>query len=349
MNKTAIIIGAGPAGLTAAFELLKRTTIKPIIFETTNDIGGIAKTLNYKGNRIDIGGHRFFSKSERVMTWWQNILPLQGKPALDEILLQENTNHKYQNPSHNHDPEKTDKVMLLRRRVSRIFFLDKFFAYPISLNYPTIKNLGVLRILKITISYLRAVLLPINPEQSLEDFFINRFGNELYQTFFKDYTEKVWGVACKEIALAWGTQRIKGLSITKTLVHALKKIFFKSAAARQQENIATTLIEQFMYPKLGPGQFWEEVANQIIKLGGEIHKNSTVVSLENCDNKIISVTIKKSASCNRITGDYFFSTMPIKDLISGLKNNVPENVLKIANQLKYRDFITSERHCIISR
>lgn len=337
MNQTAIIIGAGPAGLTAAYELLKRTAIKPIIFETTNDIGGIAKTLNHKGNRIDLGGHRFFSKSERVMAWWQNVLPLQGKPARDEILLKENAvNYSPQGA----DPEKIDQVMLLRRRISRIFFLHKFFAYPISLNYSTIKNLGLWRILKIIISYVRAVLLPIQPEESLEDFFINRFGNELYQTFFKDYTKKVWGMECKEINPNWGMQRITELSITTTLLHALKKIFSKHTVDLQQKNVATTLIEQFMYPKFGPGQLWEEVARQIIKLGGEIHTNCTVISLENRANKIISITIKKNDANERITGDYFFATMPIKDLINSFKNNVPVEVLNIAQQLKYRDFIT---------
>lgn len=340
MNKTAIIIGAGPAGLTAAYELLKRTKIKPIIFEATNDIGGIAKTSNYKGNRIDLGGHRFFSKSERVMAWWQNIFQIQGKPALDEILLKENTAFKYQITANGPDPEKVDNTMLLRRRISRIFFLRKFFNYPLTLNFPTLKNLGALRIIKITLSYMRAVLFPIKSEQSLEDFFINRFGKELYQTFFKDYTEKVWGVTCKEIKPEWGTQRIKGLSITKALVHALKKTFSKRDWSLQQKNIESSLVENFIYPKFGPGQFWEEVAKQIINLGGEIHKNCTVVSLENCDNKIISATIKNSNSCECITGDYFFSTMPIKDLINGFKNNVPHDVLNIANQLKYRDFIT---------
>jgi len=210
MQEKAIIIGAGPAGLTAAYELLNRTDIKPILFEASKDIGGIAKTINYKGNRIDMGGHRFFSKSDRVMQWWLNILPLQGYPAKDDKLLARNL--PYAKNSDAPDPEQEDKVMLLRRRLSRIYYLNSFFDYPIALNWTTFKNLGLIRILKIITSYLQIQLLPIKEERSLEDFLINRFGRELYSTFFKDYTEKVWGVPPSKIKPDWGTQRIKGIS-----------------------------------------------------------------------------------------------------------------------------------------
>jgi len=240
-QKVAVIIGAGPAGLTAAYELIDKTNIKPIIFETTESTGGISKTVNYKGNRIDIGGHRFFSKSDRIMQWWQNILPLQGEPAKDDkqlgrkvLLVKQSVKRKVGSQNLEHfnppDPEKTDKVMLSRSRLSRIFFLRKFFDYPVSLNYDTLSNLGIKRTFKIGFSYIKSYLNQIKPEKSLEDFFINRFGEELYRTFFKDYTEKVWGVSCSEIKSDWGAQRVKGLSIKKTIFHAISKNFSRNSS-----------------------------------------------------------------------------------------------------------------------
>lgn len=186
--KTAIIIGAGPAGLTAAYELIKKSSdIKPVIFETSNYFGGIAKTVNYKGNRMDMGGHRFFSKSDRIMEWWENILPLQ---AIDSKYSDNSTEIHYQNKKKTIatstvgiDPDKTDKVMLIRRRLSRIFFLRKFFDYPIVLNLNTILNLGLIRTAKIGLSYIWTKIFPIKHEKSLEDFFINRFGKQLYLTW----------------------------------------------------------------------------------------------------------------------------------------------------------------------
>ena len=210
MGKIAVIIGAGPAGLTAAYELVTKTGIKPIVIERTNDVGGISKTVVHNGNRMDIGGHRFFSKSSIVMKWWQGILPLQGSDSKDDILI-EREYHKKRNcvklvPG-GPDPEKTDRVMLVRSRLSRIFFLRKFFDYPITLSGRTMANLGILRILKIGWAYLWIKVFPIVNVRSLEEFIINRFGKELYKTFFKDYTEKVWGVPCTEIAADWGAQR----------------------------------------------------------------------------------------------------------------------------------------------
>jgi len=338
-QRTAIIIGAGPAGLTAAYELLERTDIKPIIYELSADIGGIAKTVQYKGNRIDIGGHRFFSKSERVMQWWQNILPLQGSPSKDDILV--NRNSSCFKGGNAPDPEKTDRVMLFRKRISRIFFLRKFFDYPISLNLNLSSNLGMTRIIKIGLSYIKIRLSPIKNESSLEDFFINRFGRELYQTFFKDYTQKVWGVPCDKIKPEWGAQRVKGLSISKTIHSALKNIFSKNSSL-EQKDIETSLIKQFMYPKLGPGQLWEEVARIIQEKGGEIHLNKKVIGFEHQDKKIASAKVKDEVSGDITTkeGDYFFSTMPVKDLIQSFGKEVPKEVHEVADGLMYRDFIT---------
>lgn len=336
-QRYAIIIGAGPAGLTAAKELLTATDIKPIIFEATEDIGGISKTVCYKGNRMDIGGHRFFSKSDRIMAWWQDVLPLQGAPSRDDLLL----NRTIHSSSHQEaDPEKSDHVMLIRNRLSRIFFLRRFFDYPVSLNFNTIRNLGLIRILKIGVSYLVARAFPIKTERSLEDFFINRFGRELYGTFFKDYTEKVWGVPCDQIKPEWGAQRIKGLSITKAIWHALKKAL-PLPKTLSQKNIETSLIEEFFYPKLGPGQLWETVADQIRAQGGEIHFQHEVIGLKADGNAILEAVVldRKNGEEKTISADYFISTMPIKDLVAAM-TQVPQSIRDVANGLQYRDFMT---------
>lgn len=344
MSKKAIIIGAGPAGLTAAYELLQKTDIKPIIIEQSNDIGGISKTVVHNGNRIDIGGHRFFSKSDVVMKWWQNILPIQGSDAKDELL--KNITYRKKKTSvilspNGPDPEKTDQVMLIRNRLSRIFFLRNFFDYPISLNKKTISNLGFVRIIKITWTYLYIQLFPIKKIDSLEDFLISRFGKELYNTFFKDYTEKVWGVPCSEIGADWGAQRIKGLSITRAVLHAIKSII-KREKSLEQKDTDTSLIEQFMYPKLGPGQMWETVANLVLENGGEIIKNSEVTQISMNDNNVTSISYlnKNDNKLEKIEGDFFFSTMPVKDLINAMGTIVDNEVNKISNGLQYRDFIT---------
>ena len=351
-QKIAIIIGAGPAGLTAAYELLDKTNIKPVIYEKTNDIGGISKTVNYKGNRIDIGGHRFFSKSERVMEWWINILPLQGAPAKDDIeigreipISKESLKRdigslktkKYPAP----DPEMVDEVMLNRNRLSRIFFIRKFFNYPLSLNYNIFSNLGIKRTVKIGLSYIKTSFSQINPEESLEDFFINRFGVELYRTFFKDYTEKVWGVECSQITADWGSQRIKGLSIRNAILHAFKRRF-TSDSSISQKNVETSLISQFMYPKYGPGQLWEEVAKLIKEKGGEIHHKMSVVGVESNENGLVAIKVieESTGELKRIEGDYFLSTMPIKDLINSFEEDLPLDVSEVAHGLMYRDFIT---------
>ena len=253
MAKKAIIIGAGPAGLTAAYELLTRTDIEPVILEENDFVGGISATLDYKHNKIDMGGHRFFSKSERVMDWWLSILPLQGKPAKDDILLAREV--ELSSAADAPDPEKTDKVMLKRHRLSRIYYLKTFFSYPVSLNMDTIKGLGLWRMCKIGCSYLKALAFPIKDGKSLQDFMINRFGRELYLTFFKDYTEKLWGIDCSKISAEWGAQRIKGISILKVLKQMAKNISGNKGGA-----VETSFIDSFFYPKFGPGHMWQSVA-----------------------------------------------------------------------------------------
>jgi protoporphyrinogen oxidase len=339
-QRTAVIIGAGPAGLTAAYDLLKKTDIVPVVFEATGDIGGISKTVNYKGNRIDIGGHRFFSKSDDVVAWWKKILPIQGRPARDDVMLSRDV--AISNEPGAPDPETTDNVMLVRNRLSRIFFLRKFFDYPISLNLKMVRSLGLARIARIGASYLKIRLSPIKNERSLEDFFINRFGRELYLTFFKDYTEKVWGISCSQISAEWGAQRIKGLSISKAILHAAKSMLPQKRSL-DQKDVETSLIEQFYYPKHGPGQMWEEVARLIRSRGGRIYMNHKAIRIHAGAGRIKAVSFREQASGSTVTqtGDFFFSSMPVKDLVESFDGfPVPEDVRRTAAGLMYRDFIT---------
>ena len=318
-NKTACIIGAGPAGLTAAMELLTATDIKPVILEMTGDIGGISKTVNYKGNRIDIGGHRFFSKSDRVMQFWQDVMP------------QENSNQK---------SGSADTLMIVRNRLSRILFMRNFFNYPLSLNIDTLRKLGVIKTVKIGFSYLKSRITPINPEVTLEDFFINRFGRELYSTFFRDYTEKVWGVACKDISKEWGNQRVKGLSIRKVISHAITKHFVKQTLS--QKNVETSLIDRFLYPKYGPGHLWEQVAKRITERGGEIKLYHQVIGLEmeGQDIRAVRALNTQTGQITVFPKDAVLSSMPVRDLISALGEKVPSEIKEVARGLLYRDFIT---------
>lgn len=324
MQKIAIIIGAGPAGLTAAYKLLKETDIKPIIYEESNVIGGISQTFEYKGNRMDIGGHRFFTKNDLVMDVWKELMKPQGAPALDEKLL--NENKQYEGKA---DPEKEDDVFLTRRRVSRIYYLGKFFDYPISMKPKTFLNMGFFRTMSAGFGYIHSCIFK-KKEDSLENFYINRFGKPLYNMFFKDYTTKVWGRSPKEISPDWGAQRVKGLSLMKTFVSALTKPFRKKSS-----KVETSLIEEFYYPKKGPGQLYSKMADEIIKMGGEIHFNSKVDNVHLNRNSIDYIEVNG----NIVKGDYYISSMPIKDLMNSM-NDVDKSLLDIANNLPYRDFIT---------
>jgi protoporphyrinogen oxidase len=340
----AVIIGAGPAGLTAAYELQKRTGITPLVFEKSRHIGGISKTVNYKGNRIDIGGHRFFSKSDRVMQWWTDIMPVEAyereEPSI-KIHYQGQERRLDLSETEN-SPTETDLIFLVRNRLSRIFYLRHFFDYPLSLGLATIRNLGLLRMTRIGFSYLRALLFPIKDEKTLEDFFINRFGRELYLTFFKDYTEKVWGVACTEIGADWGAQRIKGLSVTRAIWHALKSLAGVRKDDVEQKGTETSLIERFLYPKFGPGQMWETVAERVTAEGGEVNLGweATGIELEGGRVKAVNFTSDDGQSQKRVEADHVFSTMPVRELIGAMGDAVPAQVRDIAQGLQYRDFIT---------
>ena len=345
-----ILIGAGPACLTAAYELLKakEQDLDILILEESSNVGGISRTHNYKGNRMDIGGHRFFSKSDRVMKWWQEIMPidhaLHAKEAV-EISYQGKKREVQIDESNDKaliDAKRLGRVMLIRNRLSRIYYLRSFFSYPINLSIETLKLLGPIRLFKIGVSYIFSRVFPIRNEVSLQDFLINRFGKELYKTFFKDYTEKVWGVSCEKISAEWGAQRIKGLSISKAILHALNPKKKKSGLS--QKNTETSLIERFMYPRLGPGQMWELVMEKIITLGGGIQFGVKVQGVEidpNDGSRINNVRIVNENGVEEfLAADYVISSMPVKDLILGINPPPQLKIREIAEGLIYRDFIT---------
>lgn len=328
-----IIIGAGPAGLTAGIELLKENQDYDVtILESSQVIGGISQTVQYNGNRMDIGGHRFFSKNRQIMEWWSDLMPLQGKPSYDDKILNRHKQMQHGGP----DPETTDRVMLIRDRVSRIYYNKHFFDYPISMKLETIKNMGFITTIRAGFSYLLACIFK-KPETSLENFYINRFGKVLYSMFFEGYTEKLWGRHPSEISADWGAQRVKGLSITALLKDMLNKLFGKKDSSKTE----TSLIEQFWYPKYGPGQLWETAAGEFEKLGGKIIKGHTVKKILKDNEKITSVICETSDGDIEINGDIFISSMPVKDLILGMDGTKPDNkIISIAEGLPYRDFVT---------
>lgn len=332
-KEIAIIAGAGPAGLTAGYELLEQTNIHPIIFEKSDVIGGISQTVCYKGNRMDIGGHRFFSKSQRVTEWWNKVMPLQGAPSQDDKLIEKHKDFASNGPN----PEETNRVMLIRERISRIYFLRKFFDYPISLKWKTFANMGVVRTLNAGLGYLNT-LVSKKEETSLENFYINRFGKPLYKMFFEDYTEKVWGIHPSKLGADWGSQRVKGLSI-----YAILKDIINKTLGNKQKNVETSLIESFIYPKFGPGQLWETVSHDIEEKGGYIFKDSSVKKIH-IDNRrrIDFVEVNKPDGTTETKKcDYFLSSMPIKDLVAAFDGIDISNEIKIiASNLPYRDFIT---------
>ena len=238
--KKVIIIGAGPAGITAAYELLKQKCgMEVIVLEESQAVGGISRTVRYHGNRMDIGGHRFFSKSRPVNDWWEEVMPKQGKPTRDDIILGRKMPLKEGGP----DPEQEDRVMLRRNRVSRIYYGRKFFDYPIKMNGATIRNMGFSTTMKAGFSYLKSVFVK-KEENCLENFYINRFGRKLYSMFFEGYTEKLWGRHPREISADWGAQRVKGLSI----IAILKDNFNKMLPNPDTTKVETSLIEEFDYP-----------------------------------------------------------------------------------------------------
>ncbi len=329
--KNVLIIGAGPAGLTAAYELLQNGCAVTIL-EKSSQVGGISKTVRHGGNRMDIGGHRFFSKDQKVMRWWEQIMPMQGAPSYDDKVLGRAVPLHEGGP----DPETEDRVMLTRNRVSRIYYDRHFFDYPISLKWETLKTMGFGTTLEVGMSYLKTVFHKL-PNDQLENFYINSFGKKLYSMFFEGYTEKLWGRHPREIDASWGRQRTKELSILGILKDMFSKVLLSKEA--RAKKVQTSLIEEFRYPKFGPGQLWETVAAEIEKLGGRLLFESEAEGLITEGRRVRFVRYRDRAGMHEVEADAFFSSMPVKDLVAGM-NDVPGDVARIAAGLPYRDFVT---------
>ena len=329
--KRCIIIGGGPAGLTAGYELLKQSKdYEVVILEQSDALGGISRTVQYHGHRMDIGGHRFFSKDPRVTAFWNEILPTQGAPSIDDKLLGREKPLVPGGP----DPEATDEVMLIRRRISRIYYLHKFFDYPISMKPQTFINMGLPRTVKAGCSYLKSTVAK-KEETSLENFYINRFGKVLYSMFFEGYTEKLWGRHPREISADWGAQRVKGLSILAVLKDMVGKLL-----PQKDRKVETSLIEEFVYPKFGPGQLWEAVGKRFTDLGGEIRYGHPVTEILTDGGRVTGVKCTVNGETVEIDGDLFISSMPVKDLVAGMGDAATPDAARIAAGLPYRDFVT---------
>ncbi len=297
MVSRTVVIGAGPAGLVTAYELAKKGQ-QVTVLEGADKVGGISRTETYKGYRFDIGGHRFFTKVGEVQALWQEILG-------DDFI---------QVP-----------------RMSRIYYRNRFFDYPLSITN-TLKNLGPIDSTLIVLSYLKArakaTLSSENEAENFEEWVTERFGSRLYNTFFKSYTEKVWGIPCNKIQAEWAAQRIKGLSLSKAVINAM----FGS-------NDTKTLIKEFDYPVLGPGMMWEKCQSLIEEAGSFVTMNTRVVRIERTAQRIDRVIAQKGDETFELTGDNFVSSMPVSALVRQLNPPAPPAVLTAANGLKYRDFL----------
>ncbi|MEQ1762817.1 MAG: NAD(P)/FAD-dependent oxidoreductase [Pyrinomonadaceae bacterium] len=300
-SKKVVIIGAGPAGLTAAYQLCKEG-VESIVLEKDDCVGGISRTVNYKGYLFDIGGHRFFTKVKAVDEMWREVLG--------------------------------EKKFLRRSRLSRIYYDKKFFFYPLKATNALL-GLGVLNSFLMLGSYLNAQMFPIKDEKSFEDWICNRFGRRLFNTFFKTYTEKVWGIPCDEISADWAAQRIKGLSLISTIKNALL-----ASQNTSDGEIIKTLIDAFDYPEKGPGQMWEMVADIIQKDKSKVRMNSNVERILWKGGKITGLEIERVGRRELVEGTDFISSMPMQELCLKLDPRPPDEVIEAANRLAYRDFLT---------
>lgn len=314
-TKTAVIIGGGPAGLTAARQLITSgTDIAPIVIEAEDCVGGLCRTIVHNGLRIDIGGHRFFSKSDIVNDRWKSVLDYDGNPEIQ------------------------DNVMMLRHRISHIYFRHRFIDYPVTASWRTLRDIGLYNAVHSVAGYVAAKVRPRRPEATLEDFYINRFGQTLYRMFFEDYTAKVWGIHPSEMNADWGSQRVKGLSISAVIRNMI------SRRKGDGTHVETSLIDHFRYPKYGPGQLWDTVAQQVLQLGGTILTGHrvTAVNINAASRRVRSVSaIDRDGNRQDIPCDYVLSSMPLCNLVPNLRDiYIPEEILKAATDLPYRDFIT---------
>ncbi len=300
-QKKVVIIGAGPAGLTAAYQLCKEG-VESVVLEKDDCVGGISRTVNYKGYLFDIGGHRFFTKVKAVDEMWREVLG--------------------------------EKKFLRRSRLSRIYYDKKFFFYPLKATNALL-GLGIWNSFMMLGSYVRAQMFPIKNEKSFEHWICNRFGKRLFNTFFKTYTEKVWGIPCDEISADWAAQRIKGLSLISTIKNALL-----SSQNTDKGEIIKTLIDAFDYPEKGPGQMWEMVAEQIQTKQSELKMEASVEKIF-WNGKVSALEIKRENGISEtVAGTDFISSMPMRELVQKMSPAPPENVRRAAEQLGYRDFLT---------
>jgi protoporphyrinogen oxidase len=296
-EKLTAIIGGGPAGLTAAYQLQKEggPGHKPIVFEGGELVGGIARTESHKGYRFDIGGHRFFTKVGEVEAFWQEV---------------------------------GGEDFVTRPRKSRIYYEGKYYEYPLKI-FNALGNMGPLNAAAIMTSFAKSRVLPYRQENNLEEWVSNRFGRRLYETFFKTYTEKVWGIPCTEIRADWAAQRIKNLSLTKAVWNALTGA-----------NDTASLIEEFQYPRLGPGQMWETCASKVEERGGEVRMRTYVTGVKRDGNRVVSIeTRSEDGTEQTIEADHFINTMPLRELIDVIDPPPPAEVREAAGKLKYRDFL----------
>ncbi|MBI2822269.1 MAG: FAD-dependent oxidoreductase, partial [Acidobacteria bacterium] len=300
-EKKVVVIGAGPAGLTAAYEL-GEAGVRTVVLEKDGVVGGLARTVNYKGYHFDIGGHRFFTKVRVVENFWHSVMPAG--------------------------------TFLLCKRLSRIYYHKKFFYYPLRASN-ALGNLGLANTVLILASYLWAQLFPMQPELTFEQWVSNRFGRRLYRIFFKTYTEKVWGIPCSEITAEWAAQRIKGLSLLTALKAALTK-----QQPRDKDSVIKTLIDAFHYPRQGPGMMWKIVAGRVAGQGGEVRLGAEVERILWSGDRVLAVAASNGGREELVSGTHFISTMPIRELIERFQPAVPDTVLQAARRLKYRDFLT---------
>ena len=298
------IIGAGPAGLTAGYLLAKNEVEVTVLEADPTYVGGISRTARYQGYRFDIGGHRFFSKSKAVEDLWNELLP---------------------------------NDMLERPRSSRIFYGRKFFAYPLK-PFEALWKLGFFRSVACVLSWLKARLFPVRDPRNFEDWVSNQFGRRLFNTFFKSYTEKVWGMPCREISADWAAQRIKGLSLGSAIRNAL----FPQRQPRDKSKVIKTLINSFRYPRKGPGMMWEAAAQKMQSLGGDLRLGCRVTGCEyNELTERWSVQfVDGEGNENLLEAEHVISSAPMRELVGGLSPAVPARVRQAAESLKYRDFLT---------
>jgi protoporphyrinogen oxidase len=297
-----VVMGAGPAGLTAAWHLTRHGVPVDVLEADPQLVGGIARTASYNGFRFDIGGHRFFTKADEVRELWHEIL----------------------------DPEDWLRVP----RLSRIYYRGKFFQYPLRA-FDALAKLGVFNSVLCVLSYLWAKAFPRRNERSFEDWIVNRFGERLYRIFFKTYTEKVWGMPCSEISADWAAQRIKGLS----LIEAVRNAFASGPRSRDGE-VIKTLIEEFEYPKYGPGMMWERATEQVRAAGNTVRMGTAVTGIRHDGGKVTEIVVQGPEGEQTVIGSDFISTLPIRELVGMLEPAAPAEVVAAADALRYRDFLT---------